>query len=110
MSAQTAPVLKHDDIAEGSPTREKSPSLDNNDNGTEKDTITEDGKSDVLVERKSKGVVEMEALAEKINTKYLILLYGGFAILACVLSLSKSLPLPDLTVADMQTNTLQVIC
>jgi SIT family siderophore-iron:H+ symporter-like MFS transporter len=32
--------------------------------------------------------VEMEALAEKINTKYLILLYGGFAILAYVLSLS----------------------
>jgi SIT family siderophore-iron:H+ symporter-like MFS transporter len=88
MSAQTAPVLKHDVIAEGDP-REKSPSLDNNDLGTDKDTFTEDGKSDVLVERKSKGVVEMEALAEKINTKYLILLYGGFAILAYVLSLSE---------------------
>lgn len=88
MSAQTGPVLKHDAPAE-SPTAEKSPSLDNNDNGTDKDTITEDGQSDVLVERKSKGVVEMEALAEKINTKYLILLYGGFAILAYVLSLSE---------------------
>jgi len=89
MSAQTAPVLKHDNIAEDAASREKSPSLDNNDLGTDKDTFTEDGKSDVLVERKSKGVVEMEALAEKINTKYLILLYGGFAILAYVLSLSK---------------------
>jgi len=89
MSAQTAPVLKHDSIAEDAPSREKSPSLDNNDLGTDKDTFTEDGKSDVLVERKSKGVVEMEALAEKINTKYLILLYGGFAILAYVLSLSE---------------------
>jgi hypothetical protein len=90
MSVQTAPVLKHGGIAEEVPTGEKSPSIDNNDLGTEKDTFTEDGKSDVLVERKSKGVVEMEALAEKINTKYLILLYGGFAILAYVLSLSKS--------------------
>jgi len=90
MSAQTAPVLKHDSIAEDTHSRGKSPSLDNNDLGTDKDTFTEDGKSDVLVERKSKGVVEMEALAEKINTKYLILLYGGFAILAYVLSLSRS--------------------
>jgi SIT family siderophore-iron:H+ symporter-like MFS transporter len=90
MSAQTAPVLKHDGVAEDAPSTEKSPSIDNNDLGTDKDTFTEDGKSDVLVERKSKGVVEMEALAEKINTKYLILLYGGFAILAYVLSLSKS--------------------
>jgi SIT family siderophore-iron:H+ symporter-like MFS transporter len=90
MSVQTAPVLKHDGVAEDAPSREKSPSLDNNDLGTDKDTFTEDGRSDVLVERKSKGVVEMEALAEKINTKYLILLYGGFAILAYVLSLSKS--------------------
>ena len=90
MSAQTAPVLKHDGVAEEVPTGEKSPSIDNNDLGTDKDTYTEDGKSDVLVERKSKGVVEMEALAEKINTKYLILLYGGFAILAYVLSLSRS--------------------
>lgn len=89
MSAQNAPVLNHDSIAVEIPTREKSPSVDNNDTGTDKDTITEDGKSDVLVERKSKGVVEMEALAEKINTKYLILLYGGFAILAYVLSLSE---------------------
>jgi len=89
MSAQTAPVLKHDGVAEEVPTGEKSPSIDNNDLGTDKDTYTEDGKSDVLVERKSKGVVEMEALAERINTKYLILLYGGFAILAYVLSLSK---------------------
>jgi len=92
MSAQTAPVLKHDSIAEDTHSREKSPSLDNNDLGTDKDTVTEDGKSDVLVERKSKGVVEMEALAEKINTKYLILLYGGFAILAYVLSLSEYTP------------------
>ena len=90
MSAQTAPVLKHDGLAEDAHSREKSPSIDNNDLGTDKDTFTEDGKSDVLVERKSKGVVEMEALAERINTKYLILLYGGFAILAYVLSLSKS--------------------
>lgn len=90
MSAQTAPVLKHDGITEDAHSREKSPSIDNHDLGTDKDTYTEDGKSDVLVERKSKGVVEMEALAEKINTKYLILLYGGFAILAYVLSLSKS--------------------
>jgi SIT family siderophore-iron:H+ symporter-like MFS transporter len=95
MSVQTAPVLKHDDLAGEGPTREKSPSIDNNDLGTEKDTFTEDGKSDVLVERKSKGVVEMEALAEKINTKYLILLYGGFAILAYVLSLSGSQPTPE---------------
>ena len=83
-------MLKHDVPAETeTPTAEKSPSLDNNDNETDKDTVTEDGKSDLLVERKSKGVVEMEALAEKINTKYLVLLYGGFAILAYVLSLSE---------------------
>jgi len=93
MSAQTGPVLKHDVPAETeTPTAEKSPSLDNNDNETDKDTVTEDGKSDLLVERKSKGVVEMEALAEKINTKYLVLLYGGFAILAYVLSLSEYPP------------------
>lgn len=87
--SQAIPVLQHDSPAEQIPAREKSPSLENNDESTDKETITEDGKSDVLVERKSKGVVEMEALAEKINTKYLILLYGGFAILAYVLSLSK---------------------
>jgi SIT family siderophore-iron:H+ symporter-like MFS transporter len=100
MLAQTAPVLKHDGLAEDVPTREKSPSLDNNDVGTDKDTFTEDGRSDVLVERKSKGVVEMEALAEKINTKYLILLYGGFAILAYVLSLSESTRISDMKRTD----------
>jgi SIT family siderophore-iron:H+ symporter-like MFS transporter len=93
MSAQNpTPVLRHDGDAEPTtPSGEKSISFNDNNNGdpsTDKDTITEDGQSDVLVERKSKGVVEMEALAEKINTKYLILLYGGFAILAYVLSLS----------------------
>jgi SIT family siderophore-iron:H+ symporter-like MFS transporter len=93
----SAPVLPHQNIAEdnaalSAENGNKSPSFENDnndDNGSNKDTITEDGKSDIIVERKSKGVVEMEALAEKINTKYLILLYGGFAVLAYVLSLSK---------------------
>lgn len=96
MSAQSpTPVLRHDGVAEPTtPGGEKTISFDNNDgdHAADKDTSTEDGQSDVLVERKSKGVVEMEALAEKINTKYLILLYGGFAILAYVLSLSMSPP------------------
>jgi len=95
MSAHNpTPVLRHDGVAEPTTPGEKTISFDNNDgdHATDKDTSTEDGQSDVLVERKSKGVVEMEALAEKINTKYLILLYGGFAILAYVLSLSMSSP------------------
>jgi SIT family siderophore-iron:H+ symporter-like MFS transporter len=96
MSAQVpTPVLRHDGVPESeSPNGEKARSLDGGDDQTDKDTEVEDGRSDVVIERKSKGVVEMEALAEKINTKYLILLYGGFAILAYVLSLSELLVLP----------------
>lgn len=56
------------------------------------DDELEDGSStsETVIEEKSKGVVEMEYLAERINVKYLCLLYGGFALLAYVLSLSKS--------------------
>lgn len=65
---------------------DKVPSLNNTDN----DTIVEDGKSQVEIEPRSKGVIEMEALRERINVKYLVLLYGTFALLAYVLSLSTS--------------------
>lgn len=43
----------------------------------------------VLIEEKSKGVVEMEQLAERLSLKYYILLYGSFAVLAYCLSLSE---------------------
>lgn len=51
----------------------------------------EDGSSasETLIEEKSKGVVEMEYLAERINVKYLVLLYGGFMVLAYTLALSE---------------------
>jgi hypothetical protein len=64
---------------------EKAPSIDNID----KDTAVEDGQSQIEIEPRSKGVIEMEALRERINVKYLCLLYGTFALLAYVLSLSK---------------------
>lgn len=56
------------------------------------DGSLEDGssRSDTLIEEKSRGVVEMEYLADRINTRLLILLYGGFAVLAYTLSLSES--------------------
>jgi SIT family siderophore-iron:H+ symporter-like MFS transporter len=101
MSAQPpTPVLKHDVVAESGQSGDKAQSFDGTDDQTDKDTIVEDGRSDIIIERKSKGVVEMEALAEKINTKYLILLYGGFAILAYVLSLSTSTSVSEATRAD----------
>lgn len=43
-----------------------------------------------VIERKSKGVVEMESLKERVNVKFLCILYGFFALLAYVLSLSES--------------------
>lgn len=58
------------------------------------DDSLEDASSagDTLIEEKSKGVVEMEYLAARINTKYLVLLYGGFMVLAYTLALSTSSP------------------
>lgn len=41
-----------------------------------------------VIEKKSKGVVEMESLKERVNVKFLCILYGFFALLAYVLSLS----------------------
>ncbi|SGZ31145.1 BQ5605_C047g12317 [Microbotryum silenes-dioicae] len=46
-------------------------------------------KGRVLIPRKSRGVVKMEHLARRINTKYLVWLYGGFALLAYVMSLDQ---------------------
>ncbi|KAI9635925.1 major facilitator superfamily domain-containing protein [Dioszegia hungarica] len=56
------------------------------------DDSLEDASSagDTLIEEKSKGVVEMEYLAARINTKYLVLLYGGFMVLAYTLALNQS--------------------
>jgi hypothetical protein len=43
----------------------------------------------VVIDEKSKGVVEMEQLAERLSLKYYVLLYGSFALLAYCLSLSE---------------------
>lgn len=43
--------------------------------------------SDALVTDKSRGVRQMEALQSRLSTKYRILLYGSFALLAYVMSL-----------------------
>ncbi|KAJ9099689.1 hypothetical protein QFC20_005621 [Naganishia adeliensis] len=42
-----------------------------------------------VITSKSKGVIGMELLASRLNTKYLILLYGGFILLAYTLSLDQ---------------------
>lgn len=84
------PELKsaHNPSGPDSPIDDKVPSLhDSND-----DTAIEDGQSQVEIEPRSKGVIEMEALRERINVKYLCLLYGTFALLAYVLSLSEYYP------------------
>lgn len=47
----------------------------------------------VTIVEKSRGVVQMETLNERLNTKYRIALYGGFALLAYVMSLGESLSL-----------------
>lgn len=83
----TVPELKnaHDLSGPGSPVEDKVPSL----NGSNDETVIEDGHSQVEIEPRSKGVIEMEALRERINVKYLFLLYATFALLAYVLSLSE---------------------
>ncbi|GAA5899277.1 uncharacterized protein JCM6883_005166 [Sporobolomyces salmoneus] len=43
----------------------------------------------VIVEEKSKGVVQIERFRERIDTKYRIALYGSFTILAYILSLDQ---------------------
>ncbi|GAA5980726.1 hypothetical protein JCM10908_001752 [Rhodotorula pacifica] len=45
--------------------------------------------SDGLITEKSRGVRQMEALQSRLSTKYRILLYGSFAILAYVMSLDQ---------------------
>lgn len=45
--------------------------------------------SSLLVAPKSRGVVQMEELNHRMDTKYRVLLYGGFAILAYVMSLDQ---------------------
>lgn len=73
---------------------EKTRSFDDN-------TVIEDGPHVThlagggYIENKSKGVVEMESLKERVNLKFLIILYGSFALLAYVLSLSESHRRPD---------------
>ena len=86
MSA-TLPELKtgHASSRPGTPTEDQVPSL----HESKDDTIVEDGQSQVEIEPRSKGVIEMEALRDRINVKYLCLLYGTFALLAYVLSLSE---------------------
>lgn len=50
--------------------------------------------SDGLITEKSRGVRQMEALQSRLSTKYRILLYGSFAVLAYVMSLGAfSFPL-----------------
>lgn len=86
MSSNVAELRQGQATVPDTPMGEKAPSLDN----TDKDTAVEDGESQIEIEPRSKGVIEMEALRERINVKYLCLLYGTFALLAYVLSLSKS--------------------
>ena len=45
-----------------------------------------------VVTSKSKGVIGMELLASRLNTKYFVLLYGGFVLLAYTLSLGEWRP------------------
>lgn len=45
-----------------------------------------------IITSKSKGVIGMELLASRLNTKYFVLLYGGFVLLAYTLSLGEFLP------------------
>ena len=49
-------------------------------------TIKPDGP---IVTSKSKGVIGMELLMGRLNTKYFVLLYGGFILLAYTLSLGE---------------------
>lgn len=51
---------------------------------------------DALVTEKSRGVRQMEALQSRLSTKYRILLYGSFALLAYVMSLGASPALDSL--------------
>ncbi|GAA6039855.1 hypothetical protein JCM8097_006764 [Rhodosporidiobolus ruineniae] len=51
-------------------------------------STTDKGQPNAYVE-KSRGVRQMEALSERLNTKYRILLYGSFAVLAYVMSLDQ---------------------
>lgn len=48
-----------------------------------------DASSGISIDAKSRGVVEMEQLVERLSLKWYILLYGGFALLAYNLSLSE---------------------
>jgi SIT family siderophore-iron:H+ symporter-like MFS transporter len=43
-----------------------------------------------MVTAKSRGVFDMEMLSSRLNTKYKIALYGGFALLAYCLSLGRT--------------------
>jgi hypothetical protein len=45
-----------------------------------------------VVPEKSRGVLKMESLSQRINTKYLAMLYGSFALLAYVMSLGGPFP------------------
>lgn len=58
-------------------------------------SITNAG-GDALVTEKSRGVRQMEALQTRLSTKYRILLYGSFAVLAYVMSLGMSYALQAL--------------
>ena len=48
-----------------------------------------------IITSKSKGVIGMELLASRLNTKYFVLLYGGFVLLAYTLSLGELFPRPS---------------
>jgi hypothetical protein len=91
--SQTIPHLPRVDSHPSSPDSSSVDEKNEDRHPTSKDNDSlEDGSSTsgASIEAKSKGVVEMEYLAERINVIYLCLLYGGFALLAYVLSLSKS--------------------
>ena len=47
------------------------------------------GSDGVVILKQSRGVTQMEALTSRLSLKYKILLYGGFAILAYVMSLGE---------------------
>jgi SIT family siderophore-iron:H+ symporter-like MFS transporter len=96
--SNTVPHLSREPNQSPSPELE-SPSLEKKDRLapqiSDRDSLEDGSSTDTLIEAKSKGVAEMEYLADRINTKLLILVYGGFAVLAYVLSLSRFIPPPE---------------
>lgn len=51
-----------------------------------------DERNGVVVAARSRGVQQMIQLKDRLDTKYRVLLYGGFALLAYIMSLGASSP------------------